>query len=184
MRVAGISWGTYWALKWHIAQSQGGLAWSIPLRSEGSWGERGGWSLWLEAMILKASSRDHQAWVHSDQMVLMLAKQEAGPWKQSWTQRLHSRKVKPKATQDTLGSQRSMWQQYWVLKNLCAELSISWPTVTTKERGRGQFSLYTSHVVGGRERIRIVNIDNRPGPTSLLPAELSCNNRVYKMYSN
>jgi hypothetical protein len=56
--------------------------------------------------------------------------------------------------------------------------------VTTKERGRGQFSLNTSHVVEGRERIRIVNIDNRPGPASLLLAELSFNNRVYKMYVN
>jgi hypothetical protein len=39
----------------------------------------GGWSFWSEATSLKTKPRDHQAQVHSDQMGLVMARQEAGP---------------------------------------------------------------------------------------------------------
>jgi hypothetical protein len=72
--------GTYWALKGHIAQSQEVSPWSSPLRSEGSQDDQGGggWSFWSEAKSLKAKPREHQARVHSDQMVLVMVRQEAG----------------------------------------------------------------------------------------------------------
>ncbi len=63
-----------------------------PLRSEGSWDDQvgGGWSLLPEAKGLKTSSRDHQALVHSDQMFLVMARQEAGGISRSRTQGLES----------------------------------------------------------------------------------------------
>ncbi len=44
------------------------------------------------------SSRDHQAQVHPDQMVLMMARQEAGPQERKLTQELHSLKLKLRGT--------------------------------------------------------------------------------------
>ncbi len=40
---------------------------------------RGGWSFLLEAKSLKINSKDYQARVYSDQMLLVIARLEAGP---------------------------------------------------------------------------------------------------------
>ncbi len=41
----------------------------------------------------QTSSRDHQAWVHSGQMILLVARRKAGPHKRRLTQGLHSLKT-------------------------------------------------------------------------------------------
>jgi hypothetical protein len=52
----------------------------------------------VEAKILKVSSRDHKACVHSDQMVLLMARWEADLHEQRPTQGLYSCKLNPKKT--------------------------------------------------------------------------------------
>jgi hypothetical protein len=48
---------------------------------------QGSWSLFLEAKKLKTNSKDYQPRVHSDQMVLVIARQDTGPCER----RQHSR---------------------------------------------------------------------------------------------
>jgi hypothetical protein len=57
-RVARINSGSYYALKGHIAQSQGRSSWNSTLRSGGSGDKQGGgWSLLSEAKSLKTNSK-------------------------------------------------------------------------------------------------------------------------------
>ncbi len=83
-RIARIDWGI-------LQGAQGAyctklrkifLIKSLQIRRFSRWSVGGGWSLLLEAKSLKTSSRDHQAQVHSDHMVLVIAKQVAGPCEQ------------------------------------------------------------------------------------------------------
>jgi hypothetical protein len=54
--------------------------------------------MWSEAKSLKTSSRDYQAWVHLDQLVLVMAMREAGPREQRRTHGQHPLKLKPRRT--------------------------------------------------------------------------------------
>jgi hypothetical protein len=75
-RVAGINKGSCYALKWHIAQSQGG---STPLRTEGSrdYQEREAGLVIRGQKSKNKLKEDYQARAHSYQMVLVIARQEA-----------------------------------------------------------------------------------------------------------
>ncbi len=52
---------------------------STQIRWFSRWSGEGGWSLVLEAKSLKTNSKAYQTWVHSDQMVLVIARWKAGP---------------------------------------------------------------------------------------------------------
>ncbi len=79
MRVARISWEPTESSRDTLGKAKGVTL--IPLRSEGSQGDQvGGWSLWSEVKSLKTISRDNQARVHSDQMVLVMVRLGGSVW--------------------------------------------------------------------------------------------------------
>jgi hypothetical protein len=70
-------------LEGEIAQSQGGLSKLSPLRSDGALdSQTGGWTSWEVAKGIqrqhKLAQGSHHAWVHADQMALMMAWWDAG----------------------------------------------------------------------------------------------------------
>ncbi len=90
--VARISWGyllvaqgTYCAKLRGVTLIESTQIWWFS-----RWSGEGGWSLLLEAKSLKTGARDHQAQVHSEQMVHVMARQEGVCISGGQTQRLHS----------------------------------------------------------------------------------------------
>ncbi len=56
---------------------------------------------------------------------------------------------------------KSIWQQFWVLKNSFSELSISRPTMTAKRERGGVSSRHTPVMWKGERRTKTVNMDTQ-----------------------
>ncbi len=83
VKVVVLSWGTIGCSRDILCKAKGiTLIESTQIRRFSRWSGWGGWSLWSDTKSLKTSSRDHQAWVNSDQIVLLMARHEADPCEQ------------------------------------------------------------------------------------------------------
>ncbi len=89
--------GNLWALNGHIAQSQEGIFDRVHSDQKVLQViRRGRVVLVIRGQESKASSRDNQARVHSDQIVFMMARWEAGPRKQRLNSKATLSQLKPK----------------------------------------------------------------------------------------
>jgi hypothetical protein len=73
-------------------KAKGGSPWSSQLRSDNSRDDQAGEAApcYQRPRVSRLTQEDYQARVHSDQMVLVIARRKAVPWEWGPTQVLHS----------------------------------------------------------------------------------------------
>ncbi len=99
MRVARISWSPTGLSRDTLCKAKGiTLIESTQVRRFSRWSGGGGWSLSSETKSLRIKPKDHQAGVHSDQIVLVIASRRLVRVSRNRTQGLHSLKLKPRRT--------------------------------------------------------------------------------------